>query len=721
MRERLVVMGVVALMFLGVVALSAQDVSVAGDVIGTDLKSKDRLLVNNDGPEGDAFVFFYDDGSPTNEVLKWDDVDNRFEFSDALNVSRLIAGTSLNPNHNTFGSRAPSSGLISGDSSVMVGDNMEVGSDLFLSKDLFMEGSSSSGQDGNQTIYFYESGSRNARSFRWADGEDRFELDDAVLVEGSLMTGLSAGTAGVGYNAMGGTSPESGDISNDGDLFVDNDVEVGGDAYFDSRVYVEGNIDAAADGDQHIYFYDGGDRENNYIKWDDSRNDPACSGTSITESAFVWHILDSIRSGWLFTNSSGDIVAKIDGNGDVAIDGTLTSGGGCDLAESFLGPNLEPGTLVAVDPTSRESVVESSEPYQATVMGVVSTEPGLLLNGPTADFYDHSNEWAELHSKLAENPDDLALAERKSELEAMRDGWTRGNLPIALVGRTFVKVDGTYGAIRVGDPLTSSATPGHAMLMDRPGPTIGVALEGFAGQRGEILMLIKSGWYTPGGAPSEASGSGSERAAGVQDEDLPARVADLVDKALARRVGDLGVIPTPSREVEELRIGRRNLADYWPVSRPVEVGDVLVVDRGDPEQLTSSELAADPAVVGVVAGQPGIVTGSRVAAIGEAVPGFVDALQAARDAGDLGEEETVWTEMRQAFDAIHAPVATSGIVFTKVDARYGVVEVGDLLVTSPTKGHAMRANEAFPGTVVGKALQPLAIGTDLIRVLVMLR
>lgn len=46
--------------------------------------------------------------------------------------------------------------------------------------------------------------------------------------------------------------------------------------------------------------------------------------------------------------------------------------------------------------------------------------------------------------------------------------------------------------------------------------------------------------------------------------------------------------------------------------------------------------------------------------------------------------------------------------------------MGDLLTTSPTAGHAMRARDALPGTVFGKALESLDVGTGLVRMLVML-
>jgi len=66
-------------------------------------------------------------------------------------------------------------------------------------------------------------------------------------------------------------------------------------------------------------------------------------------------------------------------------------------------------------------------------------------------------------------------------------------------------------------------------------------------------------------------------------------------------------------------------------------------------------------------------------------------------------------------------VLTYGVVTVKADAGYGEIHAGDLLVSSATPGYAMRALEIVPGTVLGKALEPLAAGTGAIRVLLMPR
>ena len=67
-----------------------------------------------------------------------------------------------------------------------------------------------------------------------------------------------------------------------------------------------------------------------------------------------------------------------------------------------------------------------------------------------------------------------------------------------------------------------------------------------------------------------------------------------------------------------------------------------------------------------------------------------------------------------------APVALVGKVYCKVDASYAAIEVGDLLTTSSTSGHAMKAVEpekAF-GAVIGKALGAIDAGRGLIPILV---
>lgn len=78
---------------------------------------------------------------------------------------------------------------------------------------------------------------------------------------------------------------------------------------------------------------------------------------------------------------------------------------------------------------------------------------------------------------------------------------------------------------------------------------------------------------------------------------------------------------------------------------------------------------------------------------------------------------------RRADEGSRVPIALVGKVYCKVDARYGEIEIGDLLTTSPTAGHAMKATDPLKafGSVVGKALSPLSRGQALVPILIALQ
>jgi len=78
---------------------------------------------------------------------------------------------------------------------------------------------------------------------------------------------------------------------------------------------------------------------------------------------------------------------------------------------------------------------------------------------------------------------------------------------------------------------------------------------------------------------------------------------------------------------------------------------------------------------------------------------------------------------KQDSEANRQPVALMGKAFCKVDADFGPIEIGDLLTTSSTPGHAMKAVDAAQafGTVIGKALRALPTGRGEIPILVSLQ
>jgi hypothetical protein len=135
----------------------------------------------------------------------------------------------------------------------------------------------------------------------------------------------------------------------------------------------------------------------------------------------------------------------------------------------------------------------------------------------------------------------------------------------------------------------------------------------------------------------------------------------------------------------------QDLAEDFNLSRDqqIEPGTVMVID--DEDTLQVSNQAYDRRVAGVVSGagnlRPAIVLGRL-------------------KSGDN-----------------RLPIALIGKVCCKVDAGYARIEVGDLLTTSPTAGHAMRATDPLDafGSVIGKALRPLSEGRGLIPILIALR
>lgn len=79
---------------------------------------------------------------------------------------------------------------------------------------------------------------------------------------------------------------------------------------------------------------------------------------------------------------------------------------------------------------------------------------------------------------------------------------------------------------------------------------------------------------------------------------------------------------------------------------------------------------------------------------------------------------------KQQSQSNRKPIALLGKVFCKADARFGAIEIGDLLTTSSTAGHAMKAEDPMKafGAVIGKALRPLTQGEQgLIPILIALQ
>jgi hypothetical protein len=165
---------------------------------------------------------------------------------------------------------------------------------------------------------------------------------------------------------------------------------------------------------------------------------------------------------------------------------------------------------------------------------------------------------------------------------------------------------------------------------------------------------------------------------GGQTREGDLRIRNRDDQVTIRLDGDKG----------DIRLIGADLAEEFACHTEIEPGSVLVAVG--PDEVDVARTSCDRRVMGVASGagdfRPGLRLGTR--------PG----------------ENRI-------------PVAVVGRAYCKVDAAHGAIALGDLLTTSTTEGHAMRAADpvAAAGAIIGKALGGLEHGRGLIPILLALR
>jgi hypothetical protein len=135
----------------------------------------------------------------------------------------------------------------------------------------------------------------------------------------------------------------------------------------------------------------------------------------------------------------------------------------------------------------------------------------------------------------------------------------------------------------------------------------------------------------------------------------------------------------------------QDVAEWVPAAETMAAGTVVVVGEDADNTVTASMHAYDTSVAGVVSASPGLLLGVA--------------------------------------SATKAKIATTGRVRVRVDATKSPIRKGDLLVTSDRPGMAMKSEPLDiggvklhrPGTLIGKALEPLAGGEGEILVLLSLQ
>lgn len=143
--------------------------------------------------------------------------------------------------------------------------------------------------------------------------------------------------------------------------------------------------------------------------------------------------------------------------------------------------------------------------------------------------------------------------------------------------------------------------------------------------------------------------------------------------------------------VKVLEITGADLAEKFPSSEKLEPGMVTAIDAANAGKLCLARGEYNRCVAGVVSGANDFAVG---AVLGN-LPGSEDA----------------------------PPIALSGRVYVWCDASSGPIQPGDLLTTSGTPGHAMKAvdRDRSHGAVIGKAMGSLESGRGMVLVLVNLQ
>jgi hypothetical protein len=265
------------------------------------------------------------------------------------------------------------------------------------------------------------------------------------------------------------------------------------------------------------------------------------------------------------------------------------------------------------------------------------------------------------------------------------DGSISISLDAESGGAGYLSLRNTGGSTRVGlDGYNSTSGSGEISVYDSSGTETVEILGGeTASTGGQILMRNAAGGNTIQ-LDSDASGVACgylqlSRADGTPTITLQADYS-----------GDGRII------TQELQItGGSDLSEQFdinPAQEALQPGMVVCIDPEHPGELVASTRAYDHTVAGVISGAGGVKTGMMMGQVGTKADG-------------------------------KQPVALTGRVYVLADASNGSIKPGDLLTTSSTPGHAMKAtnhSKAY-GAVLGKAMTGLSQGKGTVLVLVSLQ
>jgi hypothetical protein len=281
------------------------------------------------------------------------------------------------------------------------------------------------------------------------------------------------------------TLDSSGSLTTTGDANIGNTVSLGNSFYmgnvvvgssgefvvYGQRVYpqlapVRFSIDPAGNANLQGNLLFGKQTRQMLDLWDDGAHayGIGVQGFTLYQRAaagggFAWYS-GGVHNDAQDNSGGGTTLMTLDSAGVLSVP-VLQITGGADVAEPFkmATESLPKGSVVVIDDEAAGQLKLSDHAYDTRVAGIVSGANGI-------------------------NPG----------LSLRQAGLTDGSQNVALSGRVYVLADASTGAIKPGDLLTTSATPGHAMKVTNhaqaQGAILGKAMSSLPTGRGMVLVLV---------------------------------------------------------------------------------------------------------------------------------------------------------------------------------------------------------------------------------------
>ncbi len=522
-------------------------------VIGGAGTVKGDLTINADQTNANTVLTFGSD--TTNETLTFLNAQDRFGFSDDLSVFGNLSGSTLNVDGATglYGSLTVSGAVTLKSTLKLNGvtytfptsDGSASGKVLKTNAAGQLSWSADANDGGSgityaaaQTYFLNDSGGsltgalliQTRANGAAAAADAGVQLEVVGTMSGSILY-ASSGINSSGAVIIKTPITTSTTLGGTGALVVMQRIELGTGAYISASGAAILALDSSVQGDTapgpsntpHIVFGYKGNFDTNLYRMTGSvlRTDDAFSiGGDIAVNESITTLESSnIPAGSIVI---GNGILCVDDGGNNCDDSARTAGTvyseqvavtPLDLAENYptKDATLAAGEVVVLDPLLPFFVKRAEGGSHGTVIGVVSTAPGVILGGFDEGRFANERQ-----------------------------------VPIALAGRVPVRVHAEGGSIAIGDPLTLSSVAGMAKRSGDADQLIGVALEAFTGAtEGTIDMFVQLGErrrmeeisglavLSPGAGDSRMGDMAGFLDAVVAEKDIDRRIAAEIQAQLA--------------------------------------------------------------------------------------------------------------------------------------------------------------------------------------------